>query len=224
MNNTDQSKECRFCFWAVMLTCAGFSLPSHVGMKIAIISPTWLSATIPVIAGKTRMKKKKGYSKDASASGRPAGGTGRIFGLAKQLNMKIDDIRGMAKDISGIASISQLTNHQANELIRRLGQKIKQNRNKKNMAAGPSRGKFVDYDKEIEKRFKPDPPWCITKGQREKINELMVELDWHMPALYGWIQKQNFGFEDHPGNAAQASGIITRLIAVRRADLARARP
>lgn len=172
------------------------------------------------------VKKKKGYSNDTPVSGRHRArpGTQSIFGLAKQLGLEIDDIRTIAKDISGIASISQLTNHQTNELIRRLGQKIKaanRSRKKNNTAAGTSRGKYVDHEKEIEIRFKPNPPWCITRGQREKINELMVELDWHMPGLLSWTQKQRFGFGDHPGNAAQASALIVRLIAVRRADLAR---
>ena len=138
-------------------------------------------------------------------------GTGKIdasqrkhmFGLAKELGKDIDDIRAIAKDVSGKPSISGLKYLQANEVIRRLGGAMGQK--KKTPAGAP--------------RWPKDVNWLISSGQRVIILQLLGELKWSFKAFQNWIPKQ-FPFS-YPGNKYQASQVINRLIAVRKSDLNR---
>lgn len=138
-----------------------------------------------------------------------------IFGLAKKLGKNIDDIRAIAKEVSGEPSISRLSYSQGNAVIRRLGGKI--NLSKSRQGSGWKEKKHgTGHRPAAPTAWPKDVSWLMSPGQRVLIIELLGELGWTFEAFINWIPKQ-FEF-DHPGNKYQTSKVINRLMAVRKSD------
>jgi len=121
-----------------------------------------------------------------------------IFRLQKELAIEIEDLREIAYDISGAASISRLSMTNASKLIERLVGRNKTPERKAPKRKTPKRrpqGKNVVY--------------LISDYQKRYIMGLARELKWDCERLKGFYQRQIK--KDKPGTSREASSVITGL-------------
>jgi hypothetical protein len=126
-------------------------------------------------------------------------------------------------------SCKDLSRQQAGKLLhefRARGFKMKAGSSPRRRLTGQGPGPSNERQKRAYTRasaacWPKNVTWFISPKQKSKILELLGELGWSFDAFLSWIPKQ-FPFK-HPGNRSHASDVISRLIAVRRADLKRRR-
>jgi len=130
-----------------------------------------------------------------------------IFSLQKELDIDIDELREIAYDISGIASISRLSMGDASKLIERL------------VGKGNSKPK-----QKIRRKRRPQAKnvvYLVSKAQRGYILHLLGELKWNVERFQGFCKHQIK--KEYPVTSDEASKVITGLEKMIKGDYGRDR-
>jgi len=116
----------------------------------------------------------------------------KVFGLAKQLHLSIDDLRGMAAEINeGKHSLSALSYYQAGELLNHLYRKAGLKPGKKSPPSPLNKGELVNGHPDARP---DDKPWDYLANngkwsQMDMLFDYVIKLNWSVDDLRLWLRR-----------------------------------